>query len=77
MECEQRIWAATVVAASIGQQCTDHKKASRWLAPYTLVKKYSHLYTCIAGWQTKKDLEERTLEAIMSSYVPLGRRRLK
>jgi len=62
MECEQRIRTATISATSVGQQCADYSGISRWPAPYTLVKKYSYLYTCIAGWQTKKDLEDRAAE---------------
>jgi len=62
VECEQRIITATYASTAVGQQCADNKGISRWPASYTLVKKYSYLYTGIAGWQTKKDLEEREIE---------------
>jgi len=62
IECEQRIRGAVTSATAVGQECADSRGITRYPAPYTLVKKYSYLYTCIAGWQTKKDLEEREAE---------------
>ena len=61
-ECEEHINHATAKACMPGQLCADPKEATRFAQPYTLIKKYSYLYTCIAGYQTKDDLMHKEFE---------------
>lgn len=63
LECEEKIYYTTMQATRVGQACVDAKGITRFPEPYTLVKKYSYMYTCIAGWQSESDLEERAAES--------------
>ena len=61
-ECEMRIREATERGTAVGMAWTDTRGISRFPSPYALAKKYSNLYTCIAGYQTDADLEARRQE---------------
>lgn len=61
-ECVYLIEEATRAGTAVGQAWTDTKEPSRFPTPYGAVKKFSYLYTCISGWQSVADLEERERE---------------
>lgn len=68
-ECEEKIYVAQMKATSVGQECCDEKGVTRFPSPYTLVKKYSYLYTCISGWMTKEDLVNREEERFGKDWL--------
>lgn len=61
-EIEIRIDMANSAACAPGRMYADDRGVTRFPSPYTMVKKYSYIYTCIAGWSSNKDLEAREEE---------------
>ena len=57
-ECEEKIDILSETCTRPGYECADSKIVG-FTSPYTMLKKYSHMYTCLAGFQTAGDLEER------------------
>jgi hypothetical protein len=57
-ECERKIVEYGLACTRPGYECADSKIVG-FTSPYTMLKKYSHMYTCLAGFQTAGDLEER------------------
>ena len=68
-ECVYLIEEATKAGTSVGQAWTDTKEPSRFPTPYGAVKKFSYLYTCISGWMSNADLEEREQEKFRCEVV--------
>lgn len=63
-ECLMRIEVATARGTAVGNEWADSRGVTRFPSPYVLAKKYTYLYTCIAGWATEADLEARSREKI-------------
>lgn len=61
-ECLVKIEVATGVVCSSGHECADSRGVTRFPSPYTVVKKYTYMYTVLAGWQSEADLEVREQE---------------
>lgn len=61
-ECLVKIDVATGVVCSPGHECADSRGITRFPNPYTIVKKYTYMYTVLAGWQSEADLEAREQE---------------
>ena len=57
-ECEEKIDILSEACTRPGYECADSKIVG-FTSPYTMLKKYSHMYTCLAGFQTAGDLEAR------------------
>lgn len=58
-DCLVRIEYAQSRVCGVGQVASDSRGISRFPNPYTLLKKYTYMYTCLSGWQSETDLEER------------------
>lgn len=61
-DCLVKIDVATSVVCSPGYECADSRGITRFPNPYTVVKKYTYMYTVLAGWQSEADLEAREQE---------------
>lgn len=60
-ECEKIVLVFSVACTRVGYECADSKQPGQ-VNPYTMLKKYSHIYTCLAGYQTSRDLHSKTVE---------------
>lgn len=61
-ECLHRINVSTTTAASPGHLMSDSKGVTRFPTSYTLIKKYSYVYTVLTGWFSNSDLIQREME---------------
>lgn len=61
-ECEMRIRVAEAQGSAVGHEWADYRGVTRFPSPYVLAKKYTYIYTCLAGWFTEADLEARAQE---------------
>ena len=61
-ECLVKIEVATNIVCSPGHVCADSRGITRFPNPYTVVKKYTYMYTVLTGWQSEADLEARAQE---------------
>ena len=61
-ECRMKIEVATCAVCRPGHACSDSKGITRFPNAYTTVKKYSYIYTVLAGWQSEADLKARAQE---------------
>lgn len=59
VDCVQRIEFAQMRVCGVGQEASDSRGVTRFPNPYTLLKKYSYMYTCLSGWQSESDLLAR------------------
>ena len=62
LECEERLEYATGRACGTGFAFCEDRTPNRFSNGYHLVKKFSYMYTCLAGYQTNADLEMREME---------------
>lgn len=71
-EIEDRIAESNAAACAPGRMYADEKGPTRFPHPYTMVKKYSYIYTVVAGWFSKDDIdirEEEKTHAAIEEYA--------
>lgn len=61
-EVEERIIQCNAAAQRPGLMYADEKGPTRFPHPYTMVKKYTYIYTVMAGWFSAEDLRQREEE---------------
>jgi hypothetical protein len=58
--CEEKVLTYQAKVASTGQECASPRSFTGcFVDPYSQLKKYSHIYTVLAGWMNEEDLKVR------------------
>ena len=61
-ECLRKIQIAQDSVCRPGFEACDSRGVTRFPNPYTVMKKYTYMYTALTGWSTDTDLEARENE---------------
>lgn len=69
-ECEAVIFQAQEKINQVGYEAASPRsfQGAQFVDPYTILKKYSYIYTTLSGWMTEEDLSVREKGVVQALF---------